>query len=117
MKKKLSVSPLFGNGAILQRDRILKIRGLSRAHARVRIAVDGASDTVESDRSGRWEACLPPHEAGGPFAMTVESQDESLTVEDLYYGDVWLLGGQSNMELPVRRILTRFPDAPAFGIL
>lgn len=115
MKKKLSVSPLFGNGAILQRDRILKIRGLSRAHARVRIAVDGASDTVESDPSGRWEACLPPHEAGGPFAMTVESQDESLTVEDLYYGDVWLLGGQSNMELPVRRILTRFPDAPAFG--
>lgn len=115
MAARLSISPLFADGAVLQRDRTLRVRGNSSAQARIRITLDGVSETVESDPFGRWEACLPPHEAGGPLRMTVTSQGESLTIEDLYYGDVWLLGGQSNMELPVRRILTGFPDLSTHG--
>lgn len=93
MAERLSISSLFADGAILQRDHTLRVCGNSSAQARIRIALDGVSETVESDPSGRWEACLPPHEAGGPLRMTVASQGESLTIEDLYYGDVWLLGG------------------------
>ncbi len=40
---------------------------------------------------------------GGPYTMKIEAGN-SITVSDILIGDVWLCSGQSNMELPVRRV-------------
>lgn len=42
---------------------------------------------------------------GGPYEMLIKSEEEQVLLNDIYIGDVWLLGGQSNMELPIRRTL------------
>ena len=35
---------------------------------------------------------------GGPYDITISDDEESITFNDIYVGDVWLLAGQSNME-------------------
>lgn len=46
-----------------------------------------------------WSVSLPPLLAGGPFELQVNLQ----TIKDVYVGDVWLAGGQSNMEWPLKQ--------------
>src|SRR5690606_22359399 len=55
--------------------------------------------------TGRWQVRLPARGAGGPYQLQVAAGDASQTVDDLWFGDVWLCSGQSNMELPVWRAL------------
>ncbi len=47
--------------------------------------------------------------AGGPYRLEIQV-DEEITIQNVMIGDVFLLGGQSNMELPVRRVMERFGD-------
>ena len=51
--------------------------------------------------NGLW--CCRQMQAGGPHTMTITASNK-LTVNDILIGDVWLCSGQSNMELPVRRV-------------
>ncbi|WP_055562971.1 hypothetical protein [Hymenobacter sp. AT01-02] len=60
---------------------------------------------------GRWQVALPATPAGGPYTITIKGQN-TLTVDDVLVGDVWLASGQSNMELPLRD-----KNAPAPGAI
>ena len=64
-----------------------------------------SSDTV----SGDWAARFRPHPAGGPHTIICTSAllpGASITLTDVYFGDVFLCGGQSNMAFPVQRSFT-----------
>ena len=46
-----------------------------------------------------FSAVLPPMEAGGPYTLTLFTEDTPVqTIRDIMNGEVWLAGGQSNME-------------------
>nr|WP_244569171.1 sialate O-acetylesterase [Bifidobacterium hapali] len=66
-----------------------------------------ASDSVSAfttiDASGHWLVTLPALEAGGPYELSI-SDHSGVTLRYLrvYVGEVWLAGGQSNMELELR---------------
>ncbi len=47
---------------------------------------------------GRLSGCLKGLPAGGPYDIELKAGVETLTVQDVLVGDVWLLGGQSNMQ-------------------
>ena len=55
---------------------------------------------------------LPQQPAGGPYSLRITLVTESsiIEVDDLYYGEVFLLTGQSNMQLTVARCLDPMPD-------
>lgn len=60
---------------------------------------------------GRFETCFPKLAGGGPFVLELAGEDgQSLRVREVYVGDVFVCGGQSNMELPMRRVRVRFPE-------
>jgi sialate O-acetylesterase len=46
---------------------------------------------------------LPPQKAGGPYTLSITAGAQSLTVNDLLVGDVFVCSGQSNMEFVVRQ--------------
>jgi sialate O-acetylesterase len=57
---------------------------------------------VKTDSDSKWEAQLPAQLKGGPATITVtDSATESLTLENVLFGDVILCSGQSNMEFDV----------------
>ncbi|KAB8287563.1 sialate O-acetylesterase [Bifidobacterium avesanii] len=113
MTNHLHVSPLFGDGAVLQRGKSIRIWGEALPEALVRVSIDGVEASAAADGIGAWQAVLPPHPAGGPHTLTVTSGGETFVAHDVLYGDVWVLGGQSNMQLWMGRLAERYPDEVA----
>ncbi|XP_068274320.1 sialate O-acetylesterase isoform X2 [Nyctibius grandis] len=54
--------------------------------------------------SGTWTAVLDPMAQGGPYALTAGQGSANVTLRDIYFGDVWLCSGQSNMAMTVLQI-------------
>ncbi|KAM6045026.1 sialate O-acetylesterase isoform 3-T3 [Theristicus caerulescens] len=55
--------------------------------------------------SGTWTTVLDPMDPGGPYALTAGQGSENVTLRDIYFGDVWLCSGQSNMVMTVSQIV------------
>ena len=97
----LTLAPIFTDGAVLQRRKAVPVWGTAAPGAAVTVELAGAARTVTAGPDGRWLAELPPREAGGEETLTVTSGGETLERLGLCFGEVWLAGGQSNMELPL----------------
>jgi sialate O-acetylesterase len=85
------------------------IAGETSAGGKVQARVRAGSKTVRgfdwksigSARDGKFSAKLQGIPVGGPYTIELrvgDSSKEKLTVRDVLVGDVWLLGGQSNMQ-------------------
>ncbi len=85
---------LFSKGMVFQRDQRISVwgKGIPGKKVRVSLAEIIASTEVEPDST--WSIKLPSLSAGGPYKL----QANNVVVEDVYLGDVWVAGGQSNME-------------------
>lgn len=94
----LRVFELFTNHAILQRQTEHPVWGWAKPGSKVTISLGEDRISAKADRRGKWIASLPPMPAGGPHNMTITARRQSIELEDLYFGDVYLLSGQSNME-------------------
>ncbi len=90
---------IFGDHAVLQRDQPVETWGKAVPGAIVTVKLGGQSVQATADSSGRWRARLAPMPAGGPYALSASSSDGATTLNDILVGDVFLCGGQSNMEL------------------
>jgi sialate O-acetylesterase len=100
----LKLPPIYCDGMILQRDSINRIYGTDTQADTVTVCF---MDTeYKSKVNDDHEFCveLPPVAAGGPYSMTVAGSGK-IIISDILFGDVYILSGQSNMELPVRRVL------------
>lgn len=51
-----------------------------------------------ADADGSWSVLLPEQEAASGLALTVRAGEEELVCRDVCIGEVWIAGGQSNME-------------------
>ncbi len=94
---------LISDGMVLQRDANVKIWGWATPGEGITVDFAGREYSAKADASGDWIILLAPQEAGGPHTMKIQASN-SLTVSNILIGDVWLCSGQSNMELPVRRV-------------
>ncbi len=92
----LKLANIFSEGMVLQRDVPVKIWG--EADCPVTVSVDMTS-AVDYARDGKFCLTLPAHGAGGPYTMFIESGGEVQKINDVYFGDVFLASGQSNMAL------------------
>lgn len=97
----LKLAPIFTDHMVLQREKPLRFWGEAAPDATVTITLGNVSGKALA-HEGTWELTLPPLPAGGPYTLTVESNFETLTLHDVMLGEVWLCGGQSNMELVLR---------------
>jgi sialate O-acetylesterase len=98
--------PLFTDGVVLQRDVKCPVWGHAAPGEKVTCELKrGENDKpvrgqATADDDGHWSLTLLPGAAGGPFTLTVAGKN-TVTVKDVYVGDVWVCSGQSNMEWPM----------------
>jgi sialate O-acetylesterase len=59
--------------------------------------------------AGRWQVTFKPLAAGGPYTVDIQGKNK-LQVKNVLMGDVWVAAGQSNMELPLKRVKYQYPD-------
>jgi sialate O-acetylesterase len=94
--------PLIGRGMVLQQGVKCPIWGTADYPETVKVTLKGDKGDIEATPvkvkgKGAWRCDLPPMKAGGPFTLTIK-EGNTLTLEDVYVGEVWICSGQSNME-------------------
>lgn len=98
--QQLKLPRLFADQMILQRETPVRFWGWGEPGGTVIISIDGFVTKTLVNPQGEWECLFPAHMAGGPYDVVVTGDDQ-ITFSDVYFGDVWIAGGQSNMEWPV----------------
>lgn len=93
----LKMPSVFSDSMVLQRNKNIAIWGEADGSL-VTASLNGCS--VETGvKEGKWGLYLPPMKEGGPYEMTVKCGEDIIVYRDIMLGEVWLAGGQSNMEL------------------
>lgn len=101
---QLRLPRLVSDGMVLQRDTKLNIWGWAKSNETIVIDFKGKTYHTVANAAGEWKIVLPEQKAGGPFEMQVKGEKEEITLHDILIGEVWFASGQSNMELPMRRV-------------
>jgi len=90
---------IIGSHMVLQQKSAVQLWGWSAPAEKITIqpSWDTASYTVVAGRGARWTALIKTPAAGGPYTIKIKGSNE-LLLEDVMIGEVWVCGGQSNME-------------------
>ncbi len=112
MKTIFELSPVFSRGAVLQRRQPAAVFGAGPEGETVRVALGGCRAQAVV-RQGRWLAWLPAMEAAQDLVLTAVCGEKTLTVREVAVGEVWVAGGQSNMEFWLRNDAERDTVIPA----
>ncbi len=101
---KVKPAPLISDGMVLQQQSDCKLWGFAKPNSRVTARGSWGGKTVQtrSDAQGRWQLRLPtPKGSFTPYELTLSDGDK-LVIKDVLIGEVWLGGGQSNMEMSLQ---------------
>ncbi len=101
----LCLSNAFQSHMVLQRDKPLKVWGWAAPGEGVTVTFAGQKAVTKAGGDRAWTATLEPVPANAtPQKLTVSGKSTELVLEDILVGDVWVLGGQSNMEFPISNV-------------
>ncbi|MFN3648883.1 MAG: sialate O-acetylesterase [Armatimonadota bacterium] len=107
---EVSPNPLFSDNMVLQQGKSVPVWGTARDGERVTVRF-GTQTISTTARDGKWMVRLRPLAASSdPQRMTI-SGDNTLTLNNVLVGEVWICSGQSNMQWPVS--LSHDPDSVA----
>lgn len=107
---QIELPRLISQNAVLQRDTNLKLWGWSGDRESVRLRFNGNIYEGTAENAGKWEISLPPQSSGGPHILEFFSSSDTLILNNIVFGDVYLASGQSNMELAMNRLADTYPE-------
>ena len=114
---------LFSNHMVLQREAPVPVWGWAEPGESVTVSIAGQTKTVVTDADGKWRLKLENLSAKEPVTLTAKGKN-TITVEDVLIGEVWLASGQSNMQLQVNvvtnaqaeKAAAKFPQIRMFTV-
>jgi sialate O-acetylesterase len=110
----LRLAALFSAHMVVQSGQTLPIWGWADPGDKITVSLAGEAGEAVAGQDGRWQAMLKPLKAGGPYTLLVQGK-ESLKVEDVLAGEVWLCSGQSNMAFDLNQSDHFKEDGPSFN--
>lgn len=93
---------IFSDHLVLQRDMPVPVWGWADAGETVTVSVAGQSQTATAGADGKWRVTLTKLASGEPGTLVVKGKN-TITINDVLIGEVWLGSGQSNMAMTVVR--------------
>ena len=100
---------LVSSGMVLQRGQPVRIWGWAKAGEAVAVTFRANTYRATTGPDGQWRVTLPAQTAGGPYTLVISASNK-IELQDVLVGDVWFCAGQSNMELPMRRVRDKYPQ-------
>ncbi len=101
---EVRVHKIFGDNMVLQRDTANKVWGWTDPGEEIVVSIGDKTLKVTASENGAWEVIAPPFQAGGPYNLTIQGGDNTITFKNVVFGEVWLCGGQSNMQFTLRML-------------
>ena len=108
---KVTVPRLFQSGMVMQRGKPIPVWGKADAGETVTVSFNKKTYSVVAGADGRWRVDLPVMKAGGPYTLEVKGEganSEGIVLDDVLVGDVWLLSGQSNIDVTIERVYPQY---------
>jgi sialate O-acetylesterase len=98
----LKVPLLYGENMVLQRNKPIHFEGTANYNDKITVEFNNKTKTTVTDFNGNWKIAFEAMPAGGPFPLKFASDKSSITINNVYVGEVWLASGQSNMDFKVQ---------------
>lgn len=111
---KIVLPHLISDGMIIQQDTDINLWGKANANSVVTVSPSWSrsSITVKAEENGNWTVKIKsPKASYSPLSILFKDEDSSKEIKNILSGEVWVAGGQSNMEMPVEG----FDNCPVEG--
>ena len=96
----VTLPAVFSDNMIIQRDLPIKVWGRADQGESVRVTLNGQTVTTRTGKDGVWHVQLKAMPYGGPYEMTICGKN-TITLQNILMGDIWVCSGQSNMGMAV----------------
>lgn len=96
----VSLPAIFNDNMVLQRNSEVVIWGWGNPSEEIKIkpSWDNQEYTIKANNQARWEVKVKTTKEGGPYTISIKGYNE-VVLKNILLGEVWLLSGQSNMEM------------------
>ena len=111
-KADVKLPSVFSDHMVLQRGTTVPVWGWAEPGEVVTISIAGQTNTAKADATGKWSVKLDKLSASEPVTLTISGKN-TVTVNDVLVGEVWLASGQSNMQLPVNDVTNAWSEKAA----
>ena len=96
---EVNISSLFSDGMVFQQGQLAPVWGWADSADKVTVAFKGQTKEAVVGEEGKWMVKLDPLKMSKePATMIVTVGGETLEINDILVGEVWLCSGQSNMD-------------------
>jgi sialate O-acetylesterase len=91
---------ILSDNMVLQQNAMVTLWGWCEPGERIAIVTswDSKTDSLRGTRDGNWKIAIPTPKAGGPYTISITGQN-SIVLNNILIGEVWVCSGQSNMEM------------------
>jgi sialate O-acetylesterase len=110
IRADVTLAPLFSDHAVLQQGKAVPVWGRAAPDEKVTVTFRDQTAHATAGKDGRWIVYLGALKPGAPAELVVSGKN-TLRLQDIVVGEVWVCSGQSNMEFPVF-----FPANPDFQV-
>ncbi|MDB6151552.1 MAG: hypothetical protein JWL90_5 [Chthoniobacteraceae bacterium] len=96
----VTLPTIFSDHMVLQRDIVVPVWGWANPGEQVVVSIGAASKSATADAAGKWKLQLDKLQGAEPDKLTVKGKN-TIVINDVLVGEVWLCSGQSNMSMRV----------------
>jgi sialate O-acetylesterase len=105
IEEGLSVSNAFQSNMVLQRDKPLTIWGWASVGEKISVKFGTLSAEATTNKNRSWHVMLDSIPANStPGLLKIQGKEKTIELKNILVGDVWVLGGQSNMEFDLSKV-------------
>lgn len=101
MKKILA--KIFTDNMVICRNKAFRIWGEVCTGQEISVTFNSVTLSTNASENGHWELIFPPMSASDNLTLTATCCNETVVLKNIAIGEVWLAGGQSNMEFELSR--------------
>lgn len=100
MMATISLPSFFSDNMVLQRNSTITFWGWAnpKEHIKIKTSWDSKEYTTTGNNEANWSIAIPTPKEGGPYQISFQGYN-TVTLQNILIGEVWLCSGQSNMEM------------------
>lgn len=103
LRAEVILPRILGHNMVLQRDKPVCIWGTASAGEKVSVQFSGQQKQTTANSEGKWRVYLDPMKWSATGREMIIAGGNTIKLENVLVGEVWLASGQSNMEFTMRK--------------
>ncbi len=102
---RVRLPAILQSNMVLQQQTEVKLWGWAEPDEKIKISVSWQKQKLKTraNQQGAWMVKVRTREAGGPYKIKIRGKN-TIRLENILFGEVWLCSGQSNMDFTINML-------------